>query len=793
MTQRGKFLAFAGIALLLAAARPVSATTYYVTTTGDDTADGTNWATALLTISNAVAKTSGGDTVTVSNGAYTLAAQIYITNGITVQSLNGITNTVVNGGYPGSSNRCFYVNHADAVVDGFTITNAYVNASGGGVYLSGGTLQNSLITGCKGDASVTIYGRGVYITGGGIVSNCSIIGNSDAKYGVGAAIWQSGTLKNSTISRNTSPYYVAGGVYLYYGGLVRNCLITRNSTRGPGGVYFNWGGTVENCTISRNTATSGGGGAPGGGVGGSGGTIKNSIIYFNTATDLTWGDNWGGSLTYSYVCTTPAVGGTSNITDDPLLKDAANDNYRLLPGSPCIDAGQSNSWMAGAKDLDGNDRIIGATVDIGAYEFKVGDLMCTFLADSTEGFDPHTVVFTGYVSGTNLTGLCYLWDVDNNGSIDYEGPTVSVVTNTYTSGVFSVSLTVTNAVGESNTYVRASYITVGPATSYVDVACASPAFPYASWVTAATNIQDAVNAGVDGTIVLVTNGTYEVSSQVSITKGVTVQSVKGADVTTIKAMADVRSVYIKHLDAAVDGFTLTKDSAQDYGGGAYIAYGGTLRNCIIKNNKKNTSYGNAVTLAYGGIVSNCTIAGNTNTYTSGAYPGGVYLLVGGMLRNCLIADNSTAAGGAGGVYISSAGTVESCTIGGNRSSKNDATAVGGLSILTGGTVRNCIIYFNTNTVTHSTTNWYKDGGTITYTCTTPAAGGTGNITDDPAFKNADAGDYLLRRGPCVNTGTNQAWMIDAKDLAGRDRIIRSIVDIGAYEWMPPQGTFFLSR
>ena len=41
---------------------------------------------------------------------------------------------------------------------------------------------------------------------------------------------------------------------------------------------------------------------------------------------------------------------------------------------------------------------------------------------------------------------------------------------------------------------------------YVDQGTPAPLWPYASWATAATNIQDAVDAAVDGDTVVVTNG-----------------------------------------------------------------------------------------------------------------------------------------------------------------------------------------------------------------------------------------------------------------------------------------------
>jgi hypothetical protein len=69
------------------------------------------------------------------------------------------------------------------------------------------------------------------------------------------------------------------------------------------------------------------------------------------------------------------------IITDPLFLDPAAGDYRLLDGSPCVDAGD-NAYVVGDTELAGAARIQGGTVDMGAYEGVRGEYTYT-ISDGT--------------------------------------------------------------------------------------------------------------------------------------------------------------------------------------------------------------------------------------------------------------------------------------------------------------------------------------------------------------------------------------------------------------------------
>jgi hypothetical protein len=186
-----------------------------------------------------------------------------------------------------------------------------------------------------------------------------LTGNS-AKEGGGAG---GGTLNNCTLSGNSANgnqvYAGVGGGASY--STLNNCTLTGNLASDNGGGAS--GGTLNNCTLTGNSAGEGGGASS---VDFRGCTLNNCIVYFNTATN---GANYDPSWSTLNYCCTPDPGGVGNITNAPLFVNYAGGNLRLRSNSPCINSG-NNAYVVGSSDLDGNPRIVGGTVDIGAYEYQ---------------------------------------------------------------------------------------------------------------------------------------------------------------------------------------------------------------------------------------------------------------------------------------------------------------------------------------------------------------------------------------------------------------------------------------
>ena len=271
-------------------------------------------------------------------------------------------------------------NAAGSVIVDCVITNNASNAyhySPGGIYaLSSCEIIRCIIGWNKAAAD----GGGIKSTATStVVSDCIIVNNkSSVEY------WQ-----ESTVSL---PFGGGGGVS---GCTIKRCVIMDNMV-GKHSMNNPFGGgasnsTLHDCLVAGNTSTNTANGSGGGlhsctavnctivdnaakvAGGVSGGTLKNSIIWNNVATNGDGTDNYGGTVAFSYCCTTPAVDGEGCISKDPLLRPRNSSMpYTLRGASPCVNIG-NNAYTNSVFDLSGKARVLRRTVDLGCYEASMAN------------------------------------------------------------------------------------------------------------------------------------------------------------------------------------------------------------------------------------------------------------------------------------------------------------------------------------------------------------------------------------------------------------------------------------
>ncbi|MCP4681525.1 MAG: hypothetical protein GY864_04255, partial [Desulfobacterales bacterium] len=257
-----------------------------------------------------------------------------------------------------------------AILDGFTITGGGTG-DGSGRTAQGTGMYNynssPALTNC------TFYGNTAGSDGGGMantfysyptLTNCTFYENTAGSDGGGMANYDSSpTLTNCTFYENTAGSDGGGMFNTFYSSpILTNCTFYGNTAGSDGGGMANSysSPTLTNCTFYENTADYDGGGMinyesfP---------TLTNCILWGDTASDGSEISNdVDSSPIVSYSDIQGGYAGNGNIGDvpahDPLFVVSANGDFRLQPGSPCIDAGDNDAPNLPGTDFEGHARRI---------------------------------------------------------------------------------------------------------------------------------------------------------------------------------------------------------------------------------------------------------------------------------------------------------------------------------------------------------------------------------------------------------------------------------------------------
>ncbi|MHC4529038.1 MAG: choice-of-anchor Q domain-containing protein [Planctomycetota bacterium] len=272
---------------------------------------------------------------------------------------------------------------------------------GGGIGCEGG---NAHITKCTINGNSSDSGGGLCCShySNAIISGCAMSGNW--AYRGGGIMAGSGTtvITKCTISDNRAKYD-GGGIWCGDSDSnIASCVVSGNAADRGGGTY-SWKARLRiiNCTVSENLAAKGKALAcdsynqqdP------SDIEIGNCILWDDgeevwnndsSTINITYSDVQGGSEGEGNTDADPCfvqVGywdpnGTADYPWDDFWVEG---DYHLLPNSPCINAGDPN-FVSGVNetDIDGQPRVLGGRVDMGADEFVI-EVAMTF---TPKAFNP---------------------------------------------------------------------------------------------------------------------------------------------------------------------------------------------------------------------------------------------------------------------------------------------------------------------------------------------------------------------------------------------------------------------
>lgn len=327
---------------------------------------GRSWADLLkvpndhLTIQEAIDASRPGDTIVVASGTFFFySGNITIDKeSITLRSSFGPDTAIIKG----RTDRpvITFSENCHATIQGFTITGLDEtegeSLKGGGVYC--GKASAPTIIDCVISNNRAVMGGGIYCDemSSPKMVNVRFVNNRAKVSGGGVFAFKAfpDITRSRFVGNRTSN--TGGGFHSYKGApRIRNSLFWKNVALSGGGVSCD----ESLCSLINNTIVENRGASYGGGVFIDGGATKilNCIVWEN-GDDL-YSESFGTASRpdHTNISDGDFLRINGNLSENPMFVDMARGDFRLMPESPCRDAGHS---AAAYNDTDGSRNDMGA-------------------------------------------------------------------------------------------------------------------------------------------------------------------------------------------------------------------------------------------------------------------------------------------------------------------------------------------------------------------------------------------------------------------------------------------------
>ena len=708
--------------------------------------------------------TFSGNTANIGGGMYNSNSSPTITN----VTFSG--NTATNGG------GLFNQNFSSPTITNTTFSGNTATNRGGGIYNNG---TSPSITNTTFSGNTANIGGGMYNSNSSpTITNVTFSGNTATNGGgLFNQNFSSPTITNTTFSGNTATNRGGG---IYNNGTspsITNTTFSGNTANIGGGMHNTSSSpSITNATFSGNAASQGGGIVN---LDTSSPSIRNCILWGNGTEIVNLFDS-NPTISFSIV-----QGGYTGATNaNPLFVNPANpagpdgihrtadDGLRLQAGSPAINAGSNALIPTGVTiDITGAARILGGTVDMGAFEWSC-PVSTTLYVDASVSS-----------TGTGESWASAFKSLDEALNTAWNCPDVNRIN--VATGAYIPSRKPYNTDGSEMTttdnrdktfHLRngvamyGGYPAGGSATQDVT---ANPTI-----LSGDFNGNDVVT-GSGSTLSITGNGENAYHVVLSISD----------DATTI-----------------FDGFTVTGGNAvqnnnifvestpiiRNSGGGMYnFSSSPTITNTTFSGNTA-TNGGGMYNISFSNpLITNTTFFGNTANNG-----GGMYNISSSSptISNTTFSGNAAGQGGGMFNFDSSSPTITNATFSGNAVYINGGGMFNFYYSSPG--ISNCILWGNgTEIVSLNDSN-----PTISFSIVQGGYAGCSNCSNtngnaNPLFVNpanpagpdgihrtADDGLRLQTGSPAINAGSNALIPTGiTTDIIGADRIQFTTVDMGAYE------------